>query len=67
MTPIYQRLRDSFFTERDLIPAMEEDEIVRSYVIPRVIASAGHQWRWLSGQCYFGQLSEGDSGQVRCL
>jgi hypothetical protein len=54
MTPIYQRIRDSFFTERDLIPASEEDEILLSYVIPRVIASAGHQWLWLSGKCYFG-------------
>lgn len=67
MTPIYQRLRDSFFSERDLIPAPEEDEILLSYVIPRVMASAGHQWRWLSGKCYFGQADEGDAGHVRCL
>ncbi|MBL7644571.1 MAG: hypothetical protein JNK74_00135 [Candidatus Hydrogenedentes bacterium] len=55
MTPIYQRIKDSFFTERDLIPAAEEDEILLSYVIPRVIAGAGHQWLWLSGKCYFGR------------
>jgi hypothetical protein len=55
MAPIYQCLRDTFFSERDLISAFEEDEILLSYVIPRVIASAGHQWRWLSGKCYFGQ------------
>lgn len=55
MTPIYQRLKDTFFTERDLFTASEEDEILLSYVIPRVIASAGHQWLWLSGKCYFGR------------
>lgn len=67
MTPIYQRLRESFFSERDLITAPEEDEIVLSYVIPRVMASAGHQWRWLSGKCYFGQMGDADPSQVRCL
>ena len=67
MTPIYQRLKESFFSERDLIPALEEDEILLSYVIPRVMASAGHQWRWLSGKCYFGQVDDADTGQVRCL
>ena len=55
MTPVYHRKRDSFFSERDLISTFEEDEILLSYVIPRVIAQAGHQWRWYSGRCYFGQ------------
>jgi len=55
MEQIYQRLKDSFFTELDLIPALDEEEILLSYVIPRVIAGAGHQWLWLSGKCYFGR------------
>lgn len=55
MTPIYQRLRNSFFSEPDLIPATEEDEIVLAYVIPRVIVDASHQWLWLGGKCYFGR------------
>lgn len=67
MTPIYQRLRNSFFSERDLIPTVEEDEILLSYVIPRVIARAEHQWRWFRGKCYFGYGEDPDSNQVRCL
>lgn len=55
MAQIYQRFKDSFFTEFDLIPAWEEDEILLSYVIPRALADASHQWLWLGGRCYFGR------------
>jgi len=55
MDPIYQRLRETLFFERDLIAVPDEEEILLGYVIPQVIVGAGHRWLWHGGRCYFGR------------